>query len=97
MRFVFTSMDPLVVNFSFGLIFTSASAGVWFLQKEREEMVSRCSAMDARLNEAERTLSQVKTEERNFRKKQTKQASLSHLEDKIKKAEKKMVAVKAKA
>ncbi|MEM4255458.1 MAG: hypothetical protein QXR53_04000 [Candidatus Norongarragalinales archaeon] len=90
-------MDPLLANFSFGLIFTSASAGAWFLQKEREEIAMRYSSLEARLSEAEKTLAQVKAEERALRKKQHGQASLAQLEDKIRKAEKKLVAVKAKA
>ncbi|HLD63018.1 MAG TPA: hypothetical protein VI875_04070 [Candidatus Norongarragalinales archaeon] len=90
-------MDPLTVNFSIGLVFTSASAGVWFLQKEREEMVHRYASTDARLNEAEKVFAQLKAEERNLRKRQAKQASLSQLEDKMRKAEKTLVAVKARA
>lgn len=90
-------MDPLVANLSFGLVLTSASAGIWFLNNEMEENKRKYASMEARLNETEKLLSQMKISEREFRKKQVKQASLTQLEDKMRKAEKNFVTIKTKA
>lgn len=89
-------MDPLLINASFSLIFTSASAGVWFLNNEMEENKRKYASLEARLAEAEKVLLQVKVSEREFRKKQVKQASLPQLEEKMKKAEKNFLVIKAK-
>ena len=90
-------MDPLTVNASLGIVLASASAGAWFLNSEIQEARGKYASAEARLNEAEKIFTQLKAEERNCRKKQSRQASLSHLEDKMKKAEKTLLAVKARA
>ncbi|MFH1056761.1 MAG: hypothetical protein V1717_03130 [Candidatus Micrarchaeota archaeon] len=88
-------MDPLVVNLSLGLVVTSSTAALWFLHKEHNGQMRRYRTMEERMGEVERVFSELKAAERNVRKKQAKQADLGVLEEKIRKAEKELLAIKS--
>ncbi|HIH19848.1 TPA: hypothetical protein HA244_01125 [Candidatus Micrarchaeota archaeon] len=90
-------MDPLIVNFSFGLVFTSASTGLWFLHKEREREISRYHSIERRMLEVEKTFSELKIIERDARKKHSRLANLESFEQKISKAEKELLAIKSES
>lgn len=90
-------MDPLVVNFSFGIVFTSASAGLWFLHREHDDIMKKYKGLESRFEEVGKIFDEIKEVERGLRKKQGKQASMHVLEEKIGKAEKELRALKVKA
>lgn len=90
-------MDPLVVNFSLGIVLTSASAGLWLMNREHGASMKSFKAIESRLNEVEKIFSEIKVLERDLRKKQTRQAPMHLLDEKISKAEKHLKAIKIKA
>lgn len=90
-------MDPLVVNFSFGIVLTSASAGLWLLSREHGVSMKNFKAIESRLDEVEKIFSEIKVLERELRKKQTRQAPMHTLDEKISKAEKHLKEIKIRA
>lgn len=81
----------------FGVIFLSASASLWLLNREHQASLRRYRAFGERLGEVERVFSEVKVAERNLRRKMSKQAAVIYLEGKLSQAEKELLQIKARA
>lgn len=90
-------MDPLTAQFSFGMIFLSSSSALWFLRREHALEMKRCRGIEARLVEVEKLFSEVKSMERDLRRKQHRQANLHLLEQKLEKAQASLLSAKAAA
>ena len=89
-------MDPLTAQVSLGALFVSSSSALWFLHKQHALQIRRYASIEARLNEIEVTFSEIKTLERELRRRHAEQADLRFFEDKLSRAEKEMLAIKAK-